>query len=92
MTGPIQIKMSLHEDSPLSMKLVDITESCNVKLDVKINKITADYYEGQYVITPSSEKQVFSTKYLTMADDFTVNPIPSNYGLITWNGSTLLVS
>ena len=28
----------------------------------------------------------------TMASDVTVNPIPSNYGLITWDGSVLTVS
>lgn len=49
-------------------------------------------YEGSYVATPSAEAQVLETKNLRMTDNVTVNPIPSNYGLITWNGSVLTVS
>lgn len=50
------------------------------------------FYHGTYEATPSSEVQVFPTESKMMEHDFIVNPIPSNYGLITWNGSTLTVS
>ena len=61
------------------------------------NPIARDYverpaYEGDYFATPSGEAQTISTKNLRMTDDFVINPIPSNYGLITWNGSTITVS
>lgn len=49
-------------------------------------------YTGDYSITPSDGEQVLLTKNLRMTDNITVGPIPSNYGLITWNGSTLTVS
>lgn len=49
-------------------------------------------YTGDYEVTPDESEQVFAVKGKKMTDDFTVNPIPSNYGLITWNGSTLTVS
>lgn len=49
-------------------------------------------YEGAYTITPSAEQQVLQTKNLRMTDNVVVGAIPSNYGLITWNGSTLTVS
>lgn len=49
-------------------------------------------YEGSYEATPSNERQIFSTTLKTMFEDFVVNPIPSNYGLITWDGTTLTVS
>ena len=49
-------------------------------------------YEGSYEITPSATAQVLPTASLRMTGDLTVNPIPSNYGLITWNGSTITVS
>lgn len=51
-----------------------------------------DYYEGSYEATPSSEEQIFVTGNKTMLQNFVVKPIPSNYGLITWNGSYLTVS
>lgn len=49
-------------------------------------------YTGEYEVTPSDEAQVLETSGLMMTDNVTINPIPSNYGLITWNGSTLTVS
>lgn len=49
-------------------------------------------YAGPYEATPTREAQTFPTAGRRMASDFTVNPIPSNWGLITWNGSTLTVS
>lgn len=49
-------------------------------------------YEGAYEITPSSETQTIPIANHIASQNITVNPIPSNYGLITWNGSTLTVS
>ena len=49
-------------------------------------------YEGPYEATPTRSTQTFPTSDKAMTRDFTVNPIPSNYGLITWDGSKLTVS
>lgn len=49
-------------------------------------------YEGAYTVTPSAETQTLSTAGMKMTGNVTVNPIPSNYGLIGWNGSILTVS
>lgn len=49
-------------------------------------------YTGPFVVTPNTETQTLLTQGLHMAQNVTVNPIPSNYGLITWNGSILTVS
>ena len=49
-------------------------------------------YGGPYEVTPTQGTQVLETKFMKMMDNVTVNPIPSNYGLITWNGSYLMVS
>lgn len=49
-------------------------------------------YEGPYDVIPSSSEIVLDTQYLRMTDNVRVAPIPSNYGLITWNGVTLTVS
>ena len=51
-----------------------------------------DWYDGPYEATPSSDEQVFHTAMLSMVNDFVIKPIPSNYGLISWNGSILTVS
>ena len=61
------------------------------------NPIARDYverdpYTGDYEVTPTAEEQVLNTRNLRMTDNITINPIPQNYGLITWNGSFLTVS
>ena len=60
-------------------------------------QITRDYverdpYTGAYEVTPSEETQTLETKNKRMTDNVTINPIPNNYGLITWNGSIITVS
>ena len=59
--------------------------------------ITRDYverdpYTGDYTITPSDETQTLITKNLRMTDNIVINPIPSNYGRVDWNGQYLTVS
>ena len=49
-------------------------------------------YEGDYTVTPQPYEQVFPTRGKRMVHDLTVEAIPNNYGLITWNGSALTVS
>lgn len=49
-------------------------------------------YEGAYEFTPTQDTQTVLIEGLRATQDITINPIPSNYGLITWNGSVLTVS
>ena len=49
-------------------------------------------YEGAYEVTPSAETQTLLTNSFRMTDNVVINPIPNNYGLITWDGSTITVS
>ena len=51
-----------------------------------------DYYTGPYEVTPSQETQVLNTASLSMAENVVINPVPSNYGRVAWNGSYLTVS
>ena len=43
-------------------------------------------------VTPSGTRQVLATAGMALREDVTVEPIPSNYGLVTWDGSVLMVS
>ena len=52
----------------------------------------AGEYQGSYEVTPSAETQVLHTTGKNMSQNVVINPIPSNYGLISWNGSVLTVS
>lgn len=69
----------------------DITvQTCTVGGDLAVPRAT--YYKGDYAVTPSTSTQVIPIKGKAALNDITINPIPSNYGLITWNGSTITVS
>ena len=48
-------------------------------------------YTGEYEVTPSAETQTLNTEGLRLTRNVTVNPIPQNYGLITYNGAVLTV-
>lgn len=49
-------------------------------------------YHGQTEFAPSSQTQVIAVSGYRLNEDIIVDPIPNNYGLITWNGSILTVS
>ena len=74
----------------VSAKAPSITTSTGIP--VARDFVERDPYTGEYTITPSAEAQVLLTNNLRMTDNLTINPIPNNYGLITWDGATLMVS
>lgn len=48
-------------------------------------------YRGVYRVTPSAEGQTLPTANKILSMDIVVDPIPSNYGEILWDGSALSV-
>lgn len=50
------------------------------------------YYTGPTEITPTEETQTLRTADRAISKNIIINPIPSNYGRITWDGRTLTVS
>ncbi len=79
---------------PQSMAVSIKQTSMGIDLGAPIARdfVEREPYEGDYVITPTSEAITLETKNKRMTDHVVINPIPNNYGLITWNGSTLTVS
>ena len=57
-----------------------------------VERIEGEVYDGPYEVTPSQQTQRLETRYKTATQDIVINPIPSNYGLITWNGFEMTVS
>lgn len=49
-------------------------------------------YHGSVDVTATTSVQILETQGKLLADNIIVEPIPDNYGLITWNGSILTVS
>ena len=74
---------------------VDIRARLRVQIDIGDKIVITEPipdYEGPYEITPTEEAQTLPTAGTKLTDNITVNPIPNNYGLITWNGSFIRVS
>lgn len=61
---------------------------------VQVIQVRGGYpvYSGPTVFTPGTQDQTVSAAGFVFASDITVEKIPSNWGLITWNGSVLTVS
>lgn len=49
-------------------------------------------YTGSYEFTPSASQQTIAVENKLVKQDIVINPIPSNYGLITWDGTNITVS
>lgn len=75
---------------------VTVSESTqSVDADISVQIVAggdAPPYQGEYVHTPCSETITIPCAEYKMLDNITINPIPSNYGLITWDGRTITVS
>ena len=54
--------------------------------------VGVEIYDGEYEFTPTEDTQTVSIENKMAVQDITINPIPSNYGRITWNGTTITVS
>lgn len=57
-----------------------------------IEKYIGEFFDGPYEYTPAAEAQTVPINGMVATSDIVINAIPNNYGLITWNGSTLTVS
>lgn len=80
------------EEPSLTLEVAETSLTWGTDEYVRVVTADAEEYEGPYEATPTSETQTFPTTAKLMTADFVVNPIPSNYGLIEWNGSVLRVS
>ena len=58
----------------------------------EVVNIGADKYEGSYEWTPAATEQTIPINGLEAKADIVIKPIPNNYGLVTYNGSTITVS
>lgn len=71
---------------------LDIQQDGEAGEVIKVVDYDHPIYDGPIEITPSRETQVLETQEKILITNIVVNPIPKNYGLITWNGSVLTVS
>lgn len=83
------VELEVLEDHAIDLE-VDNAEAYDFPVDAKESGYSI--YTGTYEVTPSAEAQALPSKDSVLLQNIIINPIPQNYGLITWNGSTLTVS
>lgn len=91
MIEPIMLDVQISEQYDVT---VSGSEDIGAVTDsqIVINRIEAEEYTGAYEFTPSAIEQVIEIRNKKAVRDIIINPIPSNYGLVTWDGVSLTIS
>lgn len=76
----------------IPMNVSASTETLQMTIGVAINATESPSYTGAYEFTPTQELQTVYIENKRATQNIVINPIPNNYGMITWNGSVLTVS
>lgn len=76
----------------LTVSVDGVTIEQDMAMDMAVQAVTGEHYDGPVTITPGTQAQVLETAGLFVDSNITVAPVPNNYGLITWDGATLTVS
>lgn len=88
---PCPVKVTVGQIQTVSVGVGGNSAQVSVSAPV-IGGGTTPAYMGPYEYTPTQETQTVAIAGKAATQNITINPIPSNYGLITWNGSVLTVS
>lgn len=86
----INVTFTQIEDLPVIFADKGDTISANIG-EIQERRTGYDTYTGETVITPSEETQTLNTAGLAVEDNIVINPIPTNYGRIAWDGRTITV-
>ena len=86
-------RVTLHvAESDGALLYVGSSDAAALSIGSEIYGVQTPPYQGPYEFTPTQSTQVVEIDGKRAEGNITINPIPSNYGLITWNGSVLTVS
>lgn len=81
------------QKSQLDLTLDNIREDLETSFsEFSQVQVAADPYTGEYEITPTNADTIIEIRGKNALDNIVVKKIPRNYGLITWDGSKLIVS
>lgn len=91
--NPIIVPMTVSIDSlVVPMTVATNTESVGMETGFVVVSGLSPHYAGEYEFAPTAEQQTIAINGMIADADIIIDPIPSNYGLITWNGLGIRVS
>ena len=72
---------------------IDLTpRTYHGEIKIEGNTQRPPVYDGPYEFTPTADEQTVRIAHMQVTQNITINPIPSNYGLVTYNGSVITIS
>ena len=90
---PMIIPMTVSGGGTIPFTMEQESELLSIQMDSFLRiRGAQEWYEGQYSFTPTNEAQTIEIEGKTAHQDIVIEKIPNNYGLITYNGSTITVS
>lgn len=92
MISPVKISLDVVGNEPIKMGVKSPSSKASMGVAAPIVVGLLPEYEGSYDFTPTEDMQILNTKDKQTRENIVINPIPQNYGLITYNGSTITVS
>lgn len=85
-------RVTLHVLQPDSVHLsVGNSGGMALAVGAEIYSVETPPYEGEYIVTPNENTQTLETRGKRLAQNVIVEPIPSNYGRISYSGSVITV-
>ena len=81
------VRLKITEEPIIKLKVNDEV----VKLKTDVTYESAHPFTGSYEYTPTDETQTISIGGKRATSNIVINPIPNNYGKVTWNGTYLTV-
>lgn len=85
-------RVTLHvAESDGALLHVGSSDAAALSIGSEIYSVETQPYEGEYVVTPSEETQTLPTARKRLEQNVIVEPIPSNYGRISYSGSVITV-
>ena len=91
LNAPVGIECTLTPVATLNGVLA-VAETITGSMYVPLVISDTPAFTGEYEYTPTGDTQTIEIEGLRALENITINPIPSNYGLITWDGAKLTVS
>lgn len=85
------IKLTVMTDESAVLNIAN-SESVGLIAEPHIVIDSTEIYDGAYEWTPTQSTQTIEIADKKALNNITINPIPSNYGLVTWDGTSLTVS
>ena len=85
-------ELALHVEESAHASLSVSDDSCSLNIGGQFYAIGTPEYSGNYEIEPSENYQTIPMEGLRATHNVVIDPIPNNYGLITYDGTGITVS